>query len=95
LYNGLKPLLTDAIDTWIAIGTSAFGALIIGAIITVAVELIVSAIIGAIERDKLTEELQKVQQAYDTFDPASRQYTITINKVAARIDIYFEDHPVS
>lgn len=69
---------------------SAVASLVIG-VIALGIDMIASAIIGAIEKDKLDDAISDLEKALEKFDPASKLYTKTITKVEIRLEIYFED----
>jgi len=69
-----------------AIATSAVASLALG-VLAMGIDMIASAIIGAVERSKLEDAINSLQSAFDSFDPATRTYTKTIYKVEAQIDV--------
>ena len=71
------------------IGTCAIATLAV-AVIGLAVDMIVSAIIGSIERSKLEQSITELEEAKNKFEPATREYTMAIYKVIARLEIMFE-----
>jgi len=69
-----------------SIATSALGSLGLG-ILAMGIDMIASAIIGAVERSKLDDAIDTLQSAFDQFDPVTRSYTKTIYRVEAQIEI--------
>jgi len=69
-----------------AIATSAVASLALG-VLAMGIDMIASAIIGAVERSKLEDAINTLQTAFDQFDPSTRTYTKTIYKVEAQLDV--------
>jgi len=55
------------------------------------VDMIASAIIGTVERDKLEDTIKQLEEAMEGFEPASKEYTKTIMTVQVRLEILLED----
>ena len=53
--------------------------------IGLAVDAILSAIFGAIEREKLEDAIKDLEKTKSTFEPATREYTQTIYEVLGAI----------
>lgn len=68
------------------IKTSAIAGVVIG-VIALGIDMIVSAIIGAVERDKLEDAITEFETAFKTFEPASKSYTRAIIMVEVRLEI--------
>ena len=66
------------------IGTCAIAGAVVMAI-AVAVDMIISAITGAIERSKLEAAIAEMDEALQTFEPATRKYTQTIYEILGAI----------
>ena len=58
-----------------AVSTVVLGVLWLG------VDMIVSAITGAVERDKLEDTIAELEEALDVFKPAAKEYTMAIISV--------------
>ena len=69
------------------IATGALAGLLVG-VLALGIDAIASAIIGAIERDKLEDTIDDLQEALDEFQPASKEYYASILKV----EILMETH---
>ena len=54
-------------------------------LIGIGVDMIFSAITGAIERSKLENCISELQTVLDAFEPATREYTATIYEVLGAI----------
>lgn len=79
-------ILTNIVSSIGVVATSAIAVLCIGALI-VGVDMLFSAIFGAIERDRLNEAIDDLKANLKTFEPASVGYTKNIHKVIAYIEI--------
>uniref|UniRef100_A0A8C8REP0 Single-pass membrane protein with coiled-coil domains 3 n=1 Tax=Pelusios castaneus TaxID=367368 RepID=A0A8C8REP0_9SAUR len=66
------------------IGVSAIG-LVVGIAAGLTIELILSAIIGAIERDQLEKAIQELEGHLKEFKPASKEYYETILTVILKV----------
>ena len=84
-------LILKTIVTAIGLLKASVAASLVLGILTLGIDMIASAIIGAIEKDKLNDAIDGLKTAMDTFEPASKEYTKTITKVDVRLEIYFED----
>ena len=72
------------------VATSVLGSVGV-AVFALGVDMIVSAIIGGKERDKLREQIDQLTRIKEKFEPATREYTSTLYKAIARIEIILED----
>ena len=53
--------------------------------LAVVVDVVISAILGAIERNKLEAAIAEMDKALETFEPATREYTHAIYEVLGAI----------
>ncbi|XP_065429706.1 single-pass membrane and coiled-coil domain-containing protein 3-like [Chrysemys picta bellii] len=74
------------------IGASVVGA-VAGMILGVGVDLILSAILGAIERDRLETAIRKLEALVSEFKPASKEYNKTILKTIYTLPSPEENQP--
>lgn len=63
-----------------ALASVVFGVLVLG------IDMIASAIIGAIEHSKLEEAINQFEIALETFEPASKEYTKTVTREEIRLE---------
>ncbi|XP_044847181.1 single-pass membrane and coiled-coil domain-containing protein 3-like isoform X2 [Mauremys mutica] len=66
------------------IGASLIGA-VAGMIVGVGIDLILSAILGAIERDQLEAKIQELSELVSEFKPASKEYNKAIMKILCKL----------
>ncbi|XP_044846642.1 single-pass membrane and coiled-coil domain-containing protein 3-like [Mauremys mutica] len=66
------------------IGASLIGA-VAGMIVGVGIDLILSAILGAIERDQLEAKIQELSELVSEFKPASKEYNKAIMKIICKL----------
>ena len=71
------------------IGKTVLGVLGLG-ILTMGLDMVASAIIGAVERNKLEAAVDELEAANKDFEPASKEYSRTIMEVELRLEIHFE-----
>ncbi|XP_065429919.1 single-pass membrane and coiled-coil domain-containing protein 3-like [Chrysemys picta bellii] len=69
----------------VKVGSSIVGAIFVGALLGVGVDLIFSAILGGIERDQLETVIRELQPLVDEFKPASHEYSKTIMKITCML----------
>ena len=84
-------VLTPIVRSIGVVKASVVGTIGLG-ILTLGLDMIASAIIGAIEREKLDEAIDQLEEAVEEFDPTSKEYTKTILRVEVTIKVYFEDN---
>ena len=72
------------------IKTCAVATVVLG-VLTLGIDMIASAIIGAVERDKLDDAIDELEDALKTFEPASKEYTKTIVRVEVILEIKLGD----
>ncbi|XP_065429707.1 single-pass membrane and coiled-coil domain-containing protein 3-like [Chrysemys picta bellii] len=77
-------VLTQTTMVLARIGASVIGAMA-GALLGVGVDLILSAILGAVERDQLEAKIQELEKLVSEFKPASHEYNKTIIKVTCML----------
>ena len=83
-------ILTKIVAAIGVIKTCAVASLVLG-VLTLGIDMIASAIIGAVERDKLEAAIDELETAVETFDPASKEYTKTITRVEIYLEMYLGD----
>ena len=83
-------ILTKIVAAIGVIKTCAVASLVLG-VLTLGIDMIASAIIGAVERDKLEAAIDELETAVNTFDPASKEYTKTITRVEIYLEMYLGD----
>ncbi|XP_030399324.1 single-pass membrane and coiled-coil domain-containing protein 3-like [Gopherus evgoodei] len=66
------------------IGASVIGAMA-GMLLGVGVDLILSAILGAIERDQLEAKIEELSELVGEFKPASKEYNKAIMKITCQL----------
>ncbi|XP_066578718.1 single-pass membrane and coiled-coil domain-containing protein 3 isoform X1 [Amia ocellicauda] len=71
------------------IATGALGCLVIG-VLGLAIDLILSSFIGAMERDQLEKAIQEHEEVLRDFRPASHKYSETIMRVTVKIEMASE-----
>jgi len=72
-----------------AVGTSAVAGIILGTFM-LGVGMIYGAISGAVERDKLREQIDDLEDLLEKFEPASREYQKDILYVTVKMEYHFE-----
>ncbi len=87
LKNG--PILTNITGTFAKIGATVLAGVVL-AVVFLGIDMIVEAIIGKIEGDRLYAELEKYDKALEEFRPASEQYQDNITYVRIKIEILNE-----
>ena len=75
------------------IAASSLAGAIAGGLAGLAVDVVVGAITGAVERDELQSALSDLQTMVSDFIPASEEYTDTIYEVLAEVKIWEKYHP--
>uniref|UniRef100_A0A8C3SMV7 Single-pass membrane and coiled-coil domain-containing protein 3 n=1 Tax=Chelydra serpentina TaxID=8475 RepID=A0A8C3SMV7_CHESE len=73
-------LLSQMMTIVVKVGASVIGAMVIGTLLGVAVDLVLSTILGAIERDRLETAIQELNALVSEFKPASKEYNKAIMK---------------
>ncbi|XP_065276365.1 single-pass membrane and coiled-coil domain-containing protein 3-like [Emys orbicularis] len=84
LSQVVSRVLTQTTMVLAKIGASVIGA-VAGMILGVGVDLILSAILGAVERDHLEAKIQELSALVSEFKPASREYNKTIIKISCTL----------
>ena len=69
------------------VGASALAGVLLG-VLALGVDVILSAILGRVEKDKLNDAIDDLQKTLDDFEPASREYNRTITRVEIYMEIY-------
>ena len=83
-------ILTKLVTAVGVLKSCAIASVVLG-LLTMGVDMIASAIIGAVERDKLEDTIEQLEKAMEGFEPASKEYTKTIMTVQVRLEILLED----
>ena len=83
-------ILTKIVAAIGVIKSCAVATLVLG-VLTLGIDMIASAIIGAIERNKLEAAIDELETAVNTFDPASKEYTKTVTRVEVTLEIMLGD----
>ncbi|KAL1273537.1 hypothetical protein QQF64_026351 [Cirrhinus molitorella] len=73
-------ILKNITSVWYKIGIS-LGGMVVSVLLGLVVDLIISAIAGAVERDKLEAALAEYDKVLKTFRPASKEYQEAIYEV--------------
>nr|XP_005315185.1 single-pass membrane and coiled-coil domain-containing protein 3-like [Chrysemys picta bellii]XP_042702058.1 single-pass membrane and coiled-coil domain-containing protein 3-like [Chrysemys picta bellii] len=84
LSQVVSRVLTQTTMVLAKIGASVVGAMA-GALLGVGVDLILSAILGAVERDQLEAKIQELEKLVSEFKPASHEYNKTIIKISCTL----------
>ncbi|XP_051539545.1 single-pass membrane and coiled-coil domain-containing protein 3-like isoform X2 [Myxocyprinus asiaticus] len=84
IMNGMILARITAIFT--TIGTGLLASCVLG-VIFMGVDMIVSAILGSIERDQLKKALKEYDEVLDEFRPASERYQDSITYVRIRLEM--------
>ncbi|XP_026517184.1 single-pass membrane and coiled-coil domain-containing protein 3-like [Terrapene carolina triunguis] len=84
LSQVVSRVLTQTTMVLAKIGASVIGA-VAGMILGVGVDLILSAILGAVERDQLEAKIQELNALVSEFKPASHEYNKTIIKISCML----------
>ena len=87
-------ILVSLVESVGMIVASALSVLVVGVLI-MGIDMIASAILGAIERDRLEHTINELETNLQSFEPASRVFTGNIYKVKAYIEVIFEDESKS
>nr|XP_023970234.1 single-pass membrane and coiled-coil domain-containing protein 3-like [Chrysemys picta bellii] len=77
-------ILSQIIKIMGKLGASVIGCAA-GVLLGVSIDLILSAILGAVERDKLEEEIRELEKLVSKLKPASQEYYKTIIKVTCML----------
>ena len=80
-------ILTKIVTAIGVLKTCAAASLVLG-VLVLGIDMIASAIIGAIERDKLEDAIDELETAVETFDKPSKEYTKTITRVEIYLEVY-------
>ena len=83
-------ILTKIVAAIGVIKSCAVATLVLG-VLTLGIDMIASAIIGAVERSKLEAAIDELETAVNTFDPASKEYTKTITRVEIMLEMMLGD----
>ena len=67
------------------LAASALGGLVIGVLI-LGIDMIISAILGSIERDRLEETIEELEAAIEKFEPASYEYSKQIMRIQIQLE---------
>ena len=59
-------------------------------VLTLGIDMIASAIMGAVEKDKLEDAIDDLEKAVETFRPASKQYTKNIIRAQVTLELELE-----
>ena len=86
-------ILVSAVTTIGKIATCVLASLVIGVLI-LGLDMIASAILGAIEKNQLEKTIDELETNLKTFEPASHDFTANIYKVKAYIEVLIEDESV-
>jgi len=88
MINAIKTgaLLVTMVTKVGVIATSCVASLALG-VLAMGVDMIASAILGAVERSKLNDAIDSLQSAQNDFEPATRLYTKTIYKTEAKLEV--------
>ena len=70
-------------------GTSAVAGIVLGTFL-LGVGMIYGAISGAVERDKLEEQIDDLEDLLEKFEPASKKYQKDILYVTIKLEYYFD-----
>ena len=84
-------ILTKVVAAIGVIKSCAVASVVVG-VLTLGIDMIASAIIGAVERDKLEDAINQLETAMEGFEPASKEYTKTIVGVQVRLEILLDDN---
>ena len=83
-------ILTKIVAAIGVIKSCAVASLVLG-VLVLGIDMIASAIIGAVERSKLEAAIDELDTAVNTFDPASKEYTKTITRVEIMLEMMLGD----
>ena len=70
------------------VATSAIAGITLG-VLTMGVDMIAGAIVGAIERDKLESQIDDLEKALEKFEPASKEFQKKITYVLLSVEDYY------
>ena len=79
-------ILTKIVTAIGVLKSCAIASVVLG-VLTMGVDMIASAIIGAVERDKLEDAIDQLEEAMEGFEPASKEYSKTILRVQVELEI--------
>ena len=80
-------MLTPLVKSIGLVKASVVGTIALG-VLTLGLDMIASAIIGAVEREKLDTAIAQLEEAMEHFDPASKDY----NRNCTRVDVMVTDY---
>ena len=80
-------MLTPLVKSIGLVKASVVGTIALG-VLTLGLDMIASAIIGAVEREKLDTAISQLEEAMEHFDPASKDY----NRNCTRVDVMVTDY---
>ena len=88
IFNGITAinLIGATLPKLIILRNCVVGGVVF-AVLALGADAIISAILGAIERDKLNDAIDELQKVLDEFKPASQKYNRSILKVRVRMEI--------
>ena len=72
------------------ISTCAASSVVVG-VLLLGIDMVASAIIGAVERSKLQDAIEQLETALNEFEPASKEYSEKIVDVKVRLEILLEN----
>ena len=75
------------------IAASSLAGAIAGGLAGLAVDVIVGAITGAVEKNKLQDALNELQGMVETFIPESEEYSDTVYQMLAEVKVWEKYHP--
>ncbi|XP_073694056.1 single-pass membrane and coiled-coil domain-containing protein 3-like [Garra rufa] len=84
IYNGT--ILANIASTLVKVAASGAALVALG-VVFLGIDMIIGAIVGSIERDKLEKALKEYDEALKEFKPASLKYQDSITEVRIRIEM--------